>query len=332
MIRALYNAPPFLQETTTVKHTTHKLAAVAALTCLITVASASSAFAQSTPDKLLKYAPKNSGFIVGLNFKAAKKTVVGKELIKEALKDKQLASGLQKIKKFAKFDVEKDLHSVMMASPSPTGNGRSIGKTFVLVLTGKFNKKHLDGLMEKEKSKKTVGSYTVISPEKNVGVALIDSNTMVITQGADAYRAAAWQTAMGKAANATKHKSMGSMIRATNTKKHIFILANARKLQQPKGPQVSTGIIEIGLKSGLDIRMRMRMKDEASATKAMEDLKKSIPSGKAMMAMVKAEALMDNLKLKQKGKMVTMTTKMSNKNVKTAIQAMREQQAKKKGK
>lgn len=291
----------------------------------------SSAMAQETPDKLLKYTHQDTGMLIGVDVKGASSSPLYAELLTAMKNEADIAKAMAEIKSKAGFDLEKDLSAVVVSMPTPKGNGNNLGKQFVIVLSGKFDAKRFGELVKEEKSKRTVGKFEVVSPEAGVDLSLINGTTAVIISGPDDYREKAWATIQGKGKSASDHPGMGKLIKAANIKKnHLWLMANMRELDQPSGPQVNTGILEISLKSGMAINARLKMKTAEDATKAKEDLEKSLPQGKMMLGMFGADALIDNLKTTVAKDLMTLDTSMTDAQLKQSIKIIKEQQQKQK--
>lgn len=310
------------------QHMTRRLAALAITSMLLFVASAASA--QDAPEKLLKYTADDTGFLVGMDVKTASKNPAYTAILAELKKENDVREGIQVLKDKAGFDIEKDLHSVVVSMPTPEGSGNNLGKQFIVVLSGKFDAKKYAELIKAEEKRK-VGAFEVLSPESNVDVSLINGTTFVIISGPAAYREKGWATINGKGKSALDHPGMSKLIKAANIKKnHAWLMANTRSLTQPEtSPQVNSAIVELNLKSGMAITARLKMKSAEDATKAKEDLEKSLPSGKAFASMIGAEALIENLKTTVAKDLMTLNTSMTEAQLKKSIDLIKAQQNKK---
>lgn len=303
---------------------TRRLATLAITSMFLFVASAASA--QDAPEKLLKYTADDTGFLVGLDVKAASKNPAYNAILTELKKEGDVSEGLKVLKEKAGFDVEKDLHSVVVSMPTPEGKGNNLGKQFIVVLSGKFDAKKYAKLIEPEEKRK-IGAFEVLSPESNVDVSLINGTTFVIISGPDAYREKGWATIGGKGKSALDHPGMSKLIKAANIKKnHAWLMVNTRSLKQPEtNPQVNSAIVELNLKSGLAATARLKMKSADDANKAKEDLEKSLPSGKAFASMIGAEALIENLKTTVAKDLMTLNTSMTEAQLKKSIELIKKQ-------
>ena len=304
--------------------------AIAALLFMLSLSSV--AVAQETPDKLIKYAPEDTGMLIGVDVKGSSKSPIYKELLTLIKAEKDVQEGIKVLKDKIGFDAEKDLFSVVVSMSTPEGQGENLEKQFVVAISGKFNEKKIQDFLKKEGGDELtteIHGLKVLAPEPEIGMALVNKTTLVLVKGPDTYREKAWANVAGKGKDATQHAGMGKLIGAANTKQnHIWMMANARKLTQPEGPQVQTGIVEISLKSGLAIAARLKMKSDGDATQAVADLEQSLPSAKAFAAMISAEALLDNLKYSANKDLVSLSTSMNDAQLKKSIKAVKDMNAK----
>ncbi len=295
--------------------------ALAALTALMLSPAIASA---GDPGALLKYAPSDSGMIAGFDGEASRNTASFKEGLKLMKRDAGFRKVARTLKKELNFDVAKDLDTGLIATPKVKGRGQRASRTFTLVVSGKIDRAATEAALAKNGKPSTIAGVSVFKTSKGATVSFLDDSTMVVVAGKKDYTERAWSTIAGKSKGSESGGSLAAELASIDTSKNLWMVADASKVQQPKGATFKKIAMTVSLVGGLSIDSALQMGSAGQASSAVSKFNENRFKSSMMAAAFAAHPLINNAKLSASGSTLTLKTSMTDTEVRAVGDRVRE--------
>jgi hypothetical protein len=231
------------------------------------------------------------------------------------------------------FDPDEALERVTFGVPADQlGSTPQDLDAFTAILSGSFERtKVLDAIRKEHDGKLTSvdrpGDWTVYRVD-DVELGFTENSQMIVVQGADAYRSAAWQTVAGDGNTAAASIQTYDGFAPVDRSRMLWMIQRSSNSQAPQSDNLLQTAAAIDLNKGLDIQVVTIAKDETSAKETLAQFKSvSQTKGTGMLDMVGATPLVENLSVNRSNNIVTATTSMTDAQFQAMIKAVRQMTA-----
>lgn len=281
---------------------------------MLILLACSTAWAQVSPAKLIKYAPKSSGLIIGVDVEKSKNTPMGKAALTHLKKDAKIAEALTLLSSTMGIKPERDIKSLVFAGPSTKSTSiRALSKKMTLAVSGTFKKDVLlKGVTEAKYATQTINGLTVYTINSKLSASMVNAHTIVLIQGTKSYAKGAWKNVAAKEKSGSYKGRLASRLKRTNKKANTFMVADASKFKQKKGdPQLRYAMVELGLQKGMQIAVDMELTSKEEAVQGLKDLEAARPNVLSLSKIVGIPGVAQKLTMTQKGKYIILKTSAS---------------------
>lgn len=284
---------------------TLSLSALSSLSLMTSTASA-----QDSAERLLRFSPEDSSIIIGVEVHEAIKN----EAISSLVETLYLGRGAHEFKTVAadKFGMtfERDVHAAVISIPSPAQD-QGLTDQLTFIISGKFDAQKIKHIAKKLERRK-VGKLQVWS-DPTLDFAFIDPKTIAIVVGSTTYREQAWATISGESKSTLKNPTMSALIKNTHAKNHqAWVIVDARKIAQPKGsPAFNDVVIKLNTQAGLKLDADATMRtpeDSANSVKLIETMR---PGLKKELARIEATPAIEQLTYKATHDKLSLSTSLT---------------------
>lgn len=265
-------------------------------------------------DRLARVLPDGNKVVIGMDMNSLRTSPFYKEGLDFVKNQPAIGPMLTLLENAASFDVNRDLHALVMTSPElPASVERADKLPFMLAVSGTFNQEELlkaaregfEGAVERKE-----GKVSVLRSE-NLEFGFINANTFVMGSGPDPFLKSLW-TAVASTGG-QRNASFVSLKKDVGASQHIWILLDTRSAQSSQGPKTEMAGLGVRLNPGLQLTILSRMASEEDATTAAAQAKamKETSANDPMMALMGVSPLIQNLEVSHKDKEMRMTSSMT---------------------
>jgi hypothetical protein len=228
------------------------------------------------------------------------------------------------------FDPDEALERVTFGVPADQlGSTPQDLEAFTAILSGSFEQEKVLDAIRKERDAELTsvdrpGDWTVYRLD-DVELGFTDTSQMIVVQGADAYRKAAWHTVAGDGNTASANIQSYDGFAPVDRSRMLWMIQRSSNSQAPQSDNLLQTAAAIDLNKGLNIQVVTIAKDETSAKETFAQFKSvSQTTGTGMLDMVGATPLVDNLSVNRSNNVVTATTSMTDTQFQAMIEAVRQ--------
>ena len=294
------------------RYTTHRPLS-ACLCGILVLLTCSTAWAQVAPSKLIKYAPKSSGLIIGVDVEKSKATPTGKAVLAHLRQNPKAAEASNLLSTMG-IEPERDIKSLVLAGPSPKSMSASaLSKKITVVVSGTFKKEAvLKGVKEAKYASKEIGGLTVYTVHSTLSASMVNDHTLVVIRGNISYTKSAWKNVAVKTKSGAFTGRLASRLKRTNQKANTFLVADAAKFKQKKDtPQLRYAMMDLELQKGMKISMDAELTSKEEAVEGLKDLETARPNALSLTMLFGFPGVAQNLTMTQKSKYITIKTSAS---------------------
>ncbi|MFU8803366.1 MAG: hypothetical protein ACNA8W_06120 [Bradymonadaceae bacterium] len=268
----------------------------------------------SEVERLASVMPDDNKVVIGVDMNSLRASPFYKDGYEWFKNHPTLGSLLQLLEDEGSFDINKDLHALMLVtSDLPTSVDGANAMPFGLAISGTFNQEELlkaakerfaDAVERKE------GKITVHRSEE-VEFGFANATTLIVGSGEGAFLKKLWTSVAD--AKKTRNANFMSLKKDVGASQNVWVLLDTREAQQSEGPKSEMAGIGIRLNPGLELTVLTRMATEEDAQEAAMEAEKLKAGAGAdpMVALFGLAPLVQNLKVAQKAKEMRMTTSMT---------------------
>lgn len=266
--------------------------------------------------------------VVGLEVGAVQSSPLYKETMAWVRTQSVVSDILSLLETESDFNIEKDLHSLVMVSPEiPTGVDDLSTLPFTIALSGKFDQ---DAITKAAKTKfpdfveRKEAKLTILGADKRE-LGFIDGNTLVVASGSKSYLSNTWKKL---ASQKTTHNAKFKPILSDVVAEHggwILIDSKSMATGATKGPKANLSALAFRMSDKLFLTMLSHLQDESAATQAVQETEKLKAEAQSnpMITMMGLGPLLKNMAVKQDKSKLWITSSMTELETRTLLTRMR---------
>lgn len=297
---------------------------------VLTIMSASAA-ATATSSSLVRYVPKASKLVFGIEVPKLKTSFMFTEAMSVLRKEAKGKTILTFVLNGKSIDFERNVTSMLVAFESPIMNpqARTMPPS-VVVVSGEFDraaviadaKKHFGDLAAVKKGELEVHAG------KGLEIGFVNDSTLVLVDQGK-FADAAWKAAADEAESGAKNANLSEMMGLVDTTEGFWLTVLTKGVKPPAAamaqmpeapPEMDGAAISLALASGLSATFKSQFVKPADAKRALEQFQalKSGSGDDPLVDMVGAKPLVQNMKgTVENQRVLALTTSMTGKELKT---------------
>lgn len=265
-------------------------------------------------DRLARVLPDGNKVVIGMDVNGLRTSPFYKEGLDFVKNQPSIGPMLMLLENAASFDVNRDLHALVMGSPELPASVERAGKLpFTLAVSGTFNQEELlqaarerfGGVVERKE-----GKISVLRSE-NLEFGFISANTFVMATGPDPFLKSLW-TAVATTGG-QRNAAFVNLKKDVGASQHIWLLLDTRSAQASQGPKTEMAGMGVRLNPGLQLTVLSKMASEDDALEAAGQAQamKENSANDPMMALMGVGPLIQNLEVSHEEKEMRMTSSMT---------------------
>lgn len=296
------------------------------LVLLVLCFAASPAFAQSAD--LVKYSPKTSKVLIGLNFEKLRPSPIYAEVFAFARQQPKLLSLLVFLEQELEINPEKDIEALVVSFPDAVANPAQAqaNSTLSLAIQAPFDAaKLIEAAKKRFPDMKITGEgEQAIFVAGDFHFTLPAANRLVLATGDDSFVQETWAAVASPKESAVESADVKASMKEINLSRSLWMVGITRELQQP-GPKMNRAGLTLDLVSGLKMDMIASMASAEDAKTAAKDFDTLKAQGaNPMVSMLGAAPLANNLKASASKTTVKASTSMSKAEFATMVKQMKQ--------